>query len=88
MRKQNSVSIRLTNFNSLVCQLRSCKATLQPLNYQCKGTIGYSLKSYTRQVKEMDEKLSGNELVRLIFELRAKGWTDTEIIEHILKIVG
>ena len=41
-----------------------------------------------KQVKEMEERLSGNELVRLILELRSKGWTDTEIIEHILKIVG
>lgn len=36
----------------------------------------------------MEEKLSGNELARMILELRAKGWTDTEIIEHVLKIIG
>ena len=41
-----------------------------------------------RQVKEMSENLSGNELARMILELRAKGWTDIEIIEHILTIVG
>lgn len=41
-----------------------------------------------RQVKEMSENLSGNELARMILELRAKGWTDTEIIEHILTIIG
>ena len=41
-----------------------------------------------RQVKEMSENLSGNELARMILELRAKGWTDIEIIEHILTIIG
>lgn len=36
----------------------------------------------------MNENLSGNELSRMILDLRVKGWTDTEIIEHILKIIG
>lgn len=36
----------------------------------------------------MENLLSGNELARMILELRAKGWTDTEIIEHILTIIG
>ena len=36
----------------------------------------------------MEDFLSGNELARMILDLRAKGWTDTEIIEHILKIIG
>ena len=36
----------------------------------------------------MEENLNGNQLVRIILELRAKGWSDTEIIEHILTIVG
>lgn len=37
---------------------------------------------------KMSEFLSGNELARMILDLRAKGWTDTEIIEHILTIIG
>ena len=36
----------------------------------------------------MSEFLSGNELVRMILDLRSKGWTDTEIIEHIITIIG
>ncbi len=36
----------------------------------------------------MDEFLSGGELARMILDLRAKGWTDTQIIEHILTIIG
>ena len=36
----------------------------------------------------MNEFLSGNELVRMILDLLSKGWTDTEIIEHIITIIG
>ena len=36
----------------------------------------------------MNEFLSGSELARMILDLRAKGWTDTQIIEHILTIIG
>ena len=36
----------------------------------------------------MEEFLSGSELARMILDLRAKGWTDTQIIEHILTIIG
>lgn len=36
----------------------------------------------------MQEFLSGNELARMILDLRAKGWNDTEIIDHILTIIG
>lgn len=37
---------------------------------------------------EEDESLRGDELVRIILELRAKGWTDTEIVNHLLAIEG
>lgn len=36
----------------------------------------------------MNDFLSGSELARMILDLRAKGWTDTEIIAHILTIIG
>ena len=36
----------------------------------------------------MEEFLTGNELARMILDLRAKDWTDTQIIEHILTIIG
>ena len=36
----------------------------------------------------MDEFMRADELSRMILNLRAKGWTNTEIIEHILTIIG
>lgn len=33
-----------------------------------------------------DEDVKSIEIVRIIKELRAKGWTDTEIVEFLLKI--
>lgn len=34
----------------------------------------------------MDEEMKSIEIVKIINELRAKGWTDTEIVEFLLKI--
>lgn len=40
-----------------------------------------------RQVKEMEQKeMQKSEIVRIINELRAKGWSDTEIVEFLLKV--
>ena len=36
----------------------------------------------------MHEEMKSEELTRMVRELREKGWTDTEILEHILKILG
>lgn len=34
----------------------------------------------------MDNEMQKSEIVRIINELRSKGWTDTEIIEFLLKV--
>lgn len=34
----------------------------------------------------MENEMQKSEVVRIINELRAKGWTDTEIIEFLLKV--
>lgn len=34
----------------------------------------------------MEKELRSDELVRIINELRTKGWSDTEILEFLLKI--
>lgn len=40
-----------------------------------------------RQVKDMEQtEMQKSEIVRIINELRAKGSTDTEIIEFLLKV--
>ena len=35
----------------------------------------------------MEFSLSNSTLANIILDLRSKGWTDTEIIEHLLKII-
>ena len=34
------------------------------------------------------EEIQSAELIRIILELRLKGWTDTEILDHLLAIEG
>ena len=34
----------------------------------------------------MDNEMQKSEIVNLIVELRSKGWSDTEIVELLLKI--
>lgn len=33
-----------------------------------------------------DDNMRSDEIVNIILELREKGWTDTEIVEFILKV--
>ena len=37
--------------------------------------------------EEVDE-MRGDEIVRMILDLRGKGWSDTDIVNHILTIEG
>ena len=64
----------------------------QPLgrSFDLEKSVGVTaVKKITKAGKGiMENFLSGNELTRMILELRVKGWTDTEIIEHILTIIG
>ena len=36
----------------------------------------------------MEKELRSDELVRIINELRARNWSDTEILEFLLKLIG
>ena len=36
----------------------------------------------------MSEFMTGNELYKTIIDLRNRGWTDTQIIEHLLTVTA
>ena len=59
-------------------------AILKTTNLDRKGGRTYNIPN--KGVQGM-EPMNMTETARLILDLRAKGWSDTEIINHILYIV-